>query len=451
MRMLTSEKRKHRFGIIAAFCLVVIVTYACGGGGGSSSGGSGSPEITLSSSSLDFGNVVANKNADRAVTVQNIGTAGLAISQIVNTDPAKPFAIASENCQGVTLPPNGSCTVVVRFAPALAQLQANPFTNTFNILSNDADEPSSPLTVSGKGQGLNVTINKVDSSLWRTIKILVSVTNSDDVPLTNLAKANFALVEAGASLGIFNVANASVTSPLSVVLLMDNSVSLASVQPKVREAAINFLNTLTVNDEAEVIKFSGLIGTPSGFFLCGSGSPGLAALTTAVNAAYTPTLGTKLYDTVELAVQRLAARDPNRRRAVILISDGVDYNESTGGGQFSAIGLDEVADFGSDNKVFVYTIGIGEDLDKIGLSPDGTGAVALQTISDVTGGDFTRSTSPDALNQIYFNLSQILTGQYELTFSTTKDDNTQNSLQVGAFDPVAPPNLTGDDTVAVVY
>jgi hypothetical protein len=134
-----------------------------------------------------------------------------------------------------------------------------------------------------------------------------------------------------------------------------------------------------------------------------------------------------------------------------LISDGVDYNYSAGGGQYSAIGLHEVADFGFDNKVLVYTIGMGEDLDKINLSPDGTGAVAMQTISGVTGGEFIRSPSPDALNQIYINVSQILTGQYELTFNTSKPDNTLNSLQVVAFDPVAPPNLSGDDTMTVVY
>ena len=231
MNALFKKRRMSRFVVLNAIILTALMMFGCGGGGGGSStdsgGGStggggtpptGSPEIALSSSSIAFGNLVATKQADRSVTVQNTGTAGLVIGQIAQTSPVSPaFSIDDDGCSGTTLAANGSCTVIVRFAPA-AQ---GDFLATFNIPSNDADEPSLTVSVTGTGQGLNVTINKVDTSgvlaNGGPVKVLVSVTDASDVPILGLLQTNFTLSEAGASPTI-SVFSDTVTSTISAIL-----------------------------------------------------------------------------------------------------------------------------------------------------------------------------------------------------------------------------------------
>ena len=127
--------------ILAALILGILSTFGCGGagGGGSSSGGggvSGTPNIALSSSAVQFSNLVVGQTTDKSVTVQNSGTAALNIGQI--TAPAVPFAIVTDACSNKSLAPNGSCAVVVRFAPT----NQMSYSGTFLIPSNDADQPS---------------------------------------------------------------------------------------------------------------------------------------------------------------------------------------------------------------------------------------------------------------------------------------------------------------------
>jgi hypothetical protein len=53
------------------------------------------------------------------------------------------------------------------------------------------------------------------------------------------------------------------------------------------------------------------------------------------------------------------------------------------------------------------------------------------------------------LNTIYAQITQILNGQYEITFTTAKADGSLNSLRVLATQPVT--LLTGEDTESVTY
>ena len=449
MNALFKKRRMSRFVVLNAIILTALMMFGCGGGGGGSStdsgGGStggggtpptGSPEIALSSSSIAFGNLVATKQADRSVTVQNTGTAGLVIGQIAQASPVSPaFSIDDDGCSGTTLAANGSCTVIVRFAPA-AQ---GDFLATFNIPSNDADEPSLTVSVTGTGQGLNVTINKVDTSgvlaNGGPVKVLVSVTDASDVPILGLLQTNFTLSEAGASPTISAFSN-TVTSPISAILVLDYSESLVVTKDQVQAAAKNFLDQLAPTDEVAVVKFAGEVTPFADFTLLDP--TGLAALKAAIDQDYTPADGTKLYDAVYFAVNELAFRDPTKRRTAIVLSDGVDFLPPSGG-QLSTNNLEDVIDIGQDNKVFIYTIGLGQDLN--------IGAVTMGRMADETGGEFIVSPTEADLNNVYLKVSQILSNQYELTFTTARPVGTSNSLKVAVDTTV----LQGDNTVTVTY
>jgi hypothetical protein len=165
----TLKERKNmkenllRKGHVSIWCLPliagVLLMLGCSGGGGGSGGTSespsGSPVITLDRSSIDFGNQVVGQTADRSLTVTNTGNGDLVIGQI-NLAQTFPFFTFSENCSNRTLQTNGSCSVVVRFAPE----QQGDFVASLGIPSNDGDRIVN-VNVVGYGRGLRVRITDV--------------------------------------------------------------------------------------------------------------------------------------------------------------------------------------------------------------------------------------------------------------------------------------------------
>ncbi len=112
------------------------------------SGTGTAPEITVTGSPVAFGDVVVGNSPLLTVTVTNSGTAALIIGDVgaVNGLEA-PFFIDEDNCSALTLNPAASCTIVVEFVAD----DIDTFPGDFDIPSNDADEASVVVTVSGSG------------------------------------------------------------------------------------------------------------------------------------------------------------------------------------------------------------------------------------------------------------------------------------------------------------
>jgi len=97
---------------------------------------------------VDFGSVQAGSSAYQTVTVTNNGNADLSFTGIAQANTlAEPFGISGDSCSGVPLSPAANCTVLVRFTPSAA----GPYNDSFEIASNDPDEATVTITVSGTG------------------------------------------------------------------------------------------------------------------------------------------------------------------------------------------------------------------------------------------------------------------------------------------------------------
>jgi hypothetical protein len=99
---------------------------------------------------VPFGNVTVSTSSDETVTVTNEGTADLTIGTV--TSPAAPFSILNDTCSGQTLAPAASCTLTTRFSPNAT----SPFSDSFDIPSDDPDEDPVTVNVSGTGTGTPV-------------------------------------------------------------------------------------------------------------------------------------------------------------------------------------------------------------------------------------------------------------------------------------------------------
>lgn len=104
----------------------------------------GGPDIRLSAGSLDFGRVVVGATKDLSFTVFNDGDADLTVSGL--TLPGGPFSVVSPAVPFV-MAASSSQAVSVRFSPAAAGAAGA----TLTVVSDDPDETSLPVPLSGEG------------------------------------------------------------------------------------------------------------------------------------------------------------------------------------------------------------------------------------------------------------------------------------------------------------
>jgi hypothetical protein len=108
--------------------------------------GTGATNISVAPASIDFGTVPVGQSAGpTAVTIRNTGGVSLTISAL--TAPGGDFSVTPISLPAV-LPPNGTATVNVSFAPTAP----GPQTSSFDILSDAIGTPA--VTVSLQGLGI---------------------------------------------------------------------------------------------------------------------------------------------------------------------------------------------------------------------------------------------------------------------------------------------------------
>ncbi len=91
-----------------------------------------------------FGDITVGNQEDQTLTISNDGSDDLAIGAIALVGP---FSIVDDLCSNHTLAPGETCTLTVRFEPD----DPGPFNGTFDIPSNDPDEETVTISVSGTG------------------------------------------------------------------------------------------------------------------------------------------------------------------------------------------------------------------------------------------------------------------------------------------------------------
>ncbi len=238
-------------------------------------------------------------------------------------------------------------------------------------------------------------ITGLDPQELPTITVNVNVFDDLGQPVPNLTAADFAVTGAVADqaqiVSVTDISNADI--PIAVVLAIDVSSSMAGTPiESARVAATSFVNAINPNDPVAVITFS------SGVQLNQDFTTDRAILDEIIN-----NLGfggqTFLYDAALSAVEKAAGTD-NPRRAVILLSDGAQYDT----GPFSLTTRDEAIQTAVINGVPVYTIGLGFGADR----------TYLEALSASTNALFRESPTPDELDAIFAELAALLRTQYEV-------------------------------------
>ncbi|HEX4210231.1 MAG TPA: VWA domain-containing protein [Candidatus Binataceae bacterium] len=237
------------------------------------------------------------------------------------------------------------------------------------------------------------------------VVVPVSVTDGSNRFVVGLEKQNFSIYEDGVQQKIAQFSGEDV--PLSIGILVDTSASLGSKLSTSRQAVAEFLKTMNTQDEAFLIEFNSHADLAVPF----------TRKSEDINdklASATPDGTTALLDAVNLGVQTMKEAH-NPRKALLLISDG--------GENSSRYGASEVKEMIRKADVQVYSMGVFDPLEKLGL---GLGPVSgpafLANLCDQTGGRVFPAGSYRALPNIARRIGIELRNQYILAYTPLNHD-----------------------------
>jgi Ca-activated chloride channel family protein len=240
------------------------------------------------------------------------------------------------------------------------------------------------------------------------VPITALVRDSRNRIVRNLARDDFRVLEQGQPRPIVDF-RSKTDAPISVAFLFDTSgsMSVASNLDKGKQFVQHFLNQMDpASDEAALFTFHRSLREEVPFTnersridraLDGVGPWGL----------------TSLYDAVAETAKQLGNR-PAPRRAVVVISDGVDTS--------SALSSPEVAALASAIDVPVYVIAVVSPLDSPSRTSGGSAERTRGALSDLaywTGGDLLEVTGSEQAGLATKELLTVLRQQYFLAIESS--------------------------------
>jgi len=251
-------------------------------------------------------------------------------------------------------------------------------------------QDKTPETISPRNT-VKVTVNLVN--------VLVSVLDEHNRPAPNLPVEAFQILEEG-SLQKIDIFEQETKQPLDIALMIDTSLSAHKEIVFERDAAANFIKqVLRPDDGLSVFAFDESVTQVAKF------SSDVVTLQAAVHRI-TDGAGTSIYDAILLGSRALNSRPNDRRRVIIMVTDGGETTSRT--------------DFESARKaalragILLYTIIVRPVKNENGRNT--AGEHALQTVTETTGGAMFYPESIEELPVIFDRIDAELRTQYRLAY-----------------------------------
>lgn len=238
----------------------------------------GTPTLSLSSTTVDFGSVVTGQTANGTLTLSNTGTAGLSITAIGAA--SAPFTATGGTCGAtpIALAPAASCTLTYSFTPT----SATNSSQSIAITSNGGN-PSFTL----QGAGIGAPVAALSASALNFGNIGVSSSGSATVTLSNTGGSPLSISAITPATAPFSAAGGT-CGMVPITLNAGASCTLVYV-----------FNPTTLGAFSQTLAVTSNGGNPS-FTLQGSGVPAGAPRPAVVPA--TGSLGLALLALLTLAI-----------------------------------------------------------------------------------------------------------------------------------------------------
>lgn len=256
----------------------------------------------------------------------------------------------------------------------------------------------------------------VDSSIVVTN---ASVTDASGKALRELVQKQFRVFEDGIEQEITSFA--AEDAPFAAAVLLDASGSMEDRVTLARGAAIQFLNGLRSGDSAAIYKFDSKVQLMQDFSSSKDMNDHLFDLKASGMTA--------LNDAVFAAAAALAKR-PEKRRAIVILSDGADT--------FSRKSADKALAAALLAGATIYTVDMSA-IESSGPERSQNRGV-LKNFADKTGGRFVATPGGAAMRDAFARIVEELGTQYTITYqpAAAKKDGKWHSIELR----VSKPNLT---------
>lgn len=259
--------------------------------------------------------------------------------------------------------------------------------------------------------GATIILNELNIENYPDVLILATVLKNGQ-PVSGLTAEDFRVREDEVNQEPLTVEPE--LPPLSVVVALDTSGSMAERMAETRSAAKLFVESLSERDSVQLLRFARDIE---------AATPMISNKTQVSDAIDTVTArgDTALYDALYQSVELLADRPG--RRAVVLLSDGVDDDGT--GQPLSEKTVDDVLERAKSVGAPVFAIGLGTEMDE----------AVLSHIADRTGAQYLNAPGASELSRVYGQISDQLTGQYAIRYvSSLPADGTERRVDLAALD-----------------
>jgi Ca-activated chloride channel family protein len=284
-------------------------------------------------------------------------------------------------------------------------------------------------------------VERVETDLTN---VLFTAVDKNKRFVTALKQDDIRVLEDGVAQQVFTFQRET-DRPLSLAILIDVSASQERTLPEEKSAAQRFVDTVIrqQKDEVAVLTFTGdatleqgLTGSvarirraidrveftpPSGYVGGGVlvGTPPISGDNQARAAS------TAIWDAIWVTSREVLAESSDKtRRAIILLSDGVDTS--------SRLKMSEAVDSALKSDAIIYAVGIGDS-----FSFDGVDEGSMRKIAERTGGRAYFPRNEDDLRVAFAQIQEELRSQYLIAYSPSNKskDGSFRKVQIEVTNP----------------
>ncbi|HEX8336435.1 MAG TPA: VWA domain-containing protein [Pyrinomonadaceae bacterium] len=261
----------------------------------------------------------------------------------------------------------------------------------------------------------------------------VGVADQKGRAVTNLTQSDFSVYEDGVRQSVVSFEPS--TAPFSLVLLLDMSGSTINFRPTLKQSALRFIDALGPEDRVQVIAFNDKVQTLQRF------TGDRREIAFAINEAKGKG-PTNLYKALRHALSDLS-KEGKRRKAVVVISDGLDTEERKLDGRATAeaqtgdeavatvkpdqsAALRSVLDLADRLGVTVYPLALpsADPAKMLPLTPQqaaiySAARTRLQTLADRTGGRLHEIRRLEDMGRLYAEVAAEMRTLYSLAYQSS--------------------------------
>lgn len=277
-------------------------------------------------------------------------------------------------------------------------------------------------------EDVQIRVTQIDTTEFPRVTFYVSVTDANGEPFA-VDPSRLIIMENGQVIPLDQIEGIGDVGPLTTMLVFDvsDSMNAAGKLESAKAAAHEFINRMRSNDQTGIIAFNTRVETAQEI------TSDQTALHTAIDGL-TAENQTAMYDALLVAIDHLEGQPG--RKAIIVLTDGLDNSSSAGMGSV----IDRIGPAGFS----ISTVGLGVPADVLdemtGIDEEG-----LQSLADQAGGVYGYADNEESLSNLYATYAVAMQSEYAITYTSPSAlrDGVNRALSVslaptgGSGEPVA--------------